>query len=297
MSTERDVGRIVRSWLREDRHEDADRVLDTVLAELDTTPQRRSWWSAWRHHVMNNTVRIALATAAVVVVVFLGYQFLSGPNVGGPSPVETPTPSPVPTATPEPTPAAYVFPDPGPLAIGRHVLTAQGVSLSFSVPTSGWSADNYAAIVKDAEGAGGDQFLFWSPVNIYSDPCAKTPLSPPPGPSAEDLAVAISTAHGTNATEPSDVTVGGRPAKHMVLAVPEGIDCDPHFYLWYDACGGVPSDAEGCYRYATELGDTIRVWIVDVDGARLFIQADTRKGASPEVEQEIQQIVDSIQFE
>jgi hypothetical protein len=34
-----------------------------------------------------------------------------------------------------------------------------------------------------------------------------------------------------------------------------------------------------------------------VDGARVVIEAETRKSASPEVEQEIQQILDSIQFE
>ena len=48
MSTERDVTRIVRSWLRTDEHESADRVLDTVLDLLDATPQRRSWWPARR---------------------------------------------------------------------------------------------------------------------------------------------------------------------------------------------------------------------------------------------------------
>jgi hypothetical protein len=299
VSTNRDVDRIVRSWLNEDRHEDADRVLNTVLDQLETTPQRRSWWLARRFPAMNSATRIGLAAAAVVVVVFLGYQFLSGPNVGGPSPVETPTPSPVPTAIPEATPAAYVYPDAGPLAIGRHQLTVEGVPLSFGVATSGWSIDVFGYISKDTEVAADQaEFIFWSLANIYSDPCAHTPLSPPVGPSTADLADAVWTAFGTEATEPSDVTVGGRAAKHVVLTVPEDIGCDrTSFYLWYNACGGVLPEAEGCYRYATELGDTIRAWIVDVDGARLFIEADARKGAGPEVEQEIQQIIDSIVFE
>jgi hypothetical protein len=34
-----------------------------------------------------------------------------------------------------------------------------------------------------------------------------------------------------------------------------------------------------------------------VDGTRLFIEAESYKGASPEIDQEIQQIVDSIQFD
>ena len=46
MSTDRDVTRIVRSWLHEDAYEDADRVLDLVLDQIDTTPQRRA--CGWR---------------------------------------------------------------------------------------------------------------------------------------------------------------------------------------------------------------------------------------------------------
>jgi hypothetical protein len=82
------------------------------------------------------------------------------------------------------------------------------------------------------------------------------------------------------------------------LARIEDINCDLHFYLWYNDCAGTPAaDARECYRFATRPGDTIRLWIVDVDGARVVIEAETRKSASPEVEQEIQQILDSIQFE
>ena len=44
MTAERDTTRVVRSWLRADEHESADRLLHTVLARLDTTPQRRPWW-------------------------------------------------------------------------------------------------------------------------------------------------------------------------------------------------------------------------------------------------------------
>ena len=53
---------------------------------------------------MNNTVRIALAATAVVVVALIGYQFLVGPNVAGPGSVPSPTP------TTEPTAAASTVP-------------------------------------------------------------------------------------------------------------------------------------------------------------------------------------------
>ena len=51
-----------------------------------------------------------------------------------------------------------------------------------------------------------------------------------------------------------------------------------------------------------EVGDTIRVWIVDADGTRLFFEAETRERAGfkydrRQLEQEIQGIVDSIRFD
>ena len=96
MSTERnlpnDVNRVVRSWLREDRHEDADRVLGAVLDQVDATPQRQSSWLARREFPMNKFVAIGLGAAAVVVVVFIGAQLLGQPDIVD-SPTETQSPS------------------------------------------------------------------------------------------------------------------------------------------------------------------------------------------------------------
>ena len=43
MSTDRDVTRIVRSWLDDGATRLPDRVLDQVLDALPATPQRRAW--------------------------------------------------------------------------------------------------------------------------------------------------------------------------------------------------------------------------------------------------------------
>jgi len=53
----------------------------------------------------------------------------------------------------------------------------------------------------------------------------------------------------------------------------------------------------GIFRFAAALGETNRVWIVDVNGTRFWFEAETFEGASPELDQEIQDMVDSIQFE
>ena len=95
MTTERDSDmRIVLSWLREETHENAERVLLRTLDEVDTTPQRRSWWPAWRSNRMNTYAKLLAAAAAVLVVAVVGYQFLPrNGGIGGPSTI-APSPSP-----------------------------------------------------------------------------------------------------------------------------------------------------------------------------------------------------------
>ena len=60
---------------------------------------------------------------------------------------------------------------------------------------------------------------------------------------------------------------------------------------------GTPTGPTARSATPRHLGVTLRVWIVDVDGTRLFIEAETFKEAGPKVEPEIQAMVDSIQFE
>jgi hypothetical protein len=58
-------------------------VRDAVRAELPSTRQRPAWWPARRYPLMNNTVKILLGTAAVVVAALMGYNYLVAPNIGG----------------------------------------------------------------------------------------------------------------------------------------------------------------------------------------------------------------------
>ena len=95
MTTERDPGtRIVLSWLREETHENAERVLLRALDEVDTTPQRRSWWPAWRTNPMNTYAKLLAAAAAVLVVAVVGYQFLPRDGAASGQPTIVPSPSP-----------------------------------------------------------------------------------------------------------------------------------------------------------------------------------------------------------
>jgi hypothetical protein len=55
----------------------------------------------------------------------------------------------------------------------------------------------------------------------------------------------------------------------------------------------------GAFWSGPEAGDTMQIWIVEMNdtGRRLFIEATTHPGAGPAVEEEIRQIIDSIELE
>lgn len=299
MSTDRDVERIVRSWLDEGVTVLPDRVLDAVLDQLPATPQRRPSWLAWRSPFMSNALRVAVAAAAVLVVALIGIQLFGGTNVGGPGPSQSESPSLAPTPSPSATPAA-AFPPAGAMEVGRHSMTLAGVPLSIELTTTGWISTGDFGIDKGnfQDGAPDSaSFFLWpasAPDNVYADPCGKTPLDPPAGPSAAELAAAVSTVAGTELVNaPTAVTVGGYPAQHVVITIPDTISCVPEqFYLWYDS--DHPSGQ--LYRYATAQS-TIYTWIIDVDGTIVWIEGETYATSGPEAAQEVQQIIDSIRFE
>ena len=123
MSTDRDLTRIVRSWLQTDEHESANRVLDNVFDRLDTTPQRRPLWRAWRDQLMSSSLKFAAAGLAVVLVAGIGLAIYfsrptvppaaspsAAPSLVGPTiqPSQTTTPSPTATLAPAGTPIATV---------------------------------------------------------------------------------------------------------------------------------------------------------------------------------------------
>lgn len=85
MSTDQDTTRIVRSWLKTDEHESADRVLDAALVEIDTTRQRRArHWPARRLPNMNNIAKLGFSVAVIAVAALIGFMVIGGGNIGGP---------------------------------------------------------------------------------------------------------------------------------------------------------------------------------------------------------------------
>jgi hypothetical protein len=100
-----------------------DRVLDAVLDQLPTTPQRRPRWPVRRNAEMSTSLRLGgLAAAVIVLVVAAGALLLGGGrNTGA---IDSPSPPPStagPTGTP---PAATATPVPAALLPGEFTACA-----------------------------------------------------------------------------------------------------------------------------------------------------------------------------
>ena len=294
MTASRDISSIVRSWIREEEYDSADRVLQVVLSQLDSAPQRRPLWRAWRSPNMNSPLRYAIAAAAVLVVAVVGYQLIPRETNAPGAPTAPPAASPtiVPTATRDTRPDV---PPAGPMDPStRHFARLEGVGFTFEVP-DGWTSNGDFGINREAgDGPDGAGFIFWTENAdaVFADPCEQT-LAEPVGPSAADLAAAIAEMPQLELVEgPTSVTVGGQPGQLVIVKIPDELPCESdQFYLWGDEVD------TGLARYATTPGDTIYVWLIDVDGTRVQIDGETYAGAGAAPREDLQAIVDSIQFE
>jgi hypothetical protein len=206
-TSDRNVDRVIRSWLHEDRHEDVSRVAGAVLDLLDTTPQRPSpWWPARRIPFMNKFVSLGLGAAAVVAAVVIGVQVLGppAPNGFGSVPSASPSPTPAPTATPEQFPSPI---SPPPLT---QTFTSQVHGFSVSYP-EGWTAR--AATEPWTDRPGEHQFIHPG-FDVLADPVLTDHLflhfvSHPIGDSTPDEWVAAQMAVDERCTTTEPIVVDG----------------------------------------------------------------------------------------
>jgi hypothetical protein len=310
MSTDRDVNRIVRSWLEEGRTALPDRVLDTVLDQLPATPQRRAGWPARRFASMNSTARLlsaAAAIGAVVVIAALALPRFSGPGSG---------PSHAPA-----TPSTSVSPSiavgsPGPLSAGTYSIGPFGAAgnpqVIFTVSRGYELIENWAVIPLtgfSAPAGGGVGFL--KPDRLFSDPChwdsnhdgIPGTGDVTVGPSITDLATALSRQTAYQVSAVSDVDVDGHAAKRLDITFPQALD----LYAC-DKVATEPPGAEGAYLLwgtadpqetkLTGQGPTNRwhVWIIDLSGRRVVMVLQDYVGTPSTRRAELQAIADSVHF-
>ena len=290
MSADRDVTRIVRSWLHEDAYEDADRILDLVLDEVDTTAQRQDSWLARRFPPMNNNiVRVGIAAAVIVLVVIVGINFLPGPNTGS-SPEATPSPS----AQSSPVSLPFTTAS-NSLEAGRYRLLGETwapVDLTLTVP-AGWNQDSLG-VAKNPDSDTGLSLQAWVVTQVYTDTCAADGQLLPIGPSVDDLVNALEALGGAEVSPPVESTVGGSPATLVGLLFAEDInlaDCRvPALQVW--------KDAEDENYNAGVPGSSQSIYVMDVqDQTVAIVTTGCTTSASAADLAELEAIIDSIQIE
>jgi hypothetical protein len=282
---DRHIEQVLDAWLDAGPAVAPSRVTEAARLEIRSTRQSAALrgWPPLRFPIMNNTMRIALATAVVAVTALLGFNYIVAPNIGSPG-LGDPTP------TPTPVPAIFDDqPNGENLAPGSYLITEiEPFRITITVP-GGWQNVRVPGLVW-GEGA---VLGFWKVDNLFVDPCiaASGLLDPAAGPTVEDLVTAFSTVPGVVLTTPTDVTVVGFAGKQIDLRFGGGDSCigeEP--VLWPIGAG---SDA----KPAPAPGDVERLWILDVNGDRLVITSSATAGATDEVLAELDAIFESIRIE
>jgi hypothetical protein len=233
----------------------------------------------------------AIAVTAVLVVagVVVGISTLRSGDV---QPAGSgPKPPPVSTAT------TTFLPSSGSVEPGMYVVSAIDPAFDASYTIAVTVPDGYQAF--DGWGIMKDEGREWMSASVvgrvYADPChwRGTATDPPTGRNFHALVAALANQQGLHASTPIDVTLDGFAGKRMGRTVPASVslaDCDDgQLRFWLDTGGGE--------RYTPFTGEHQELWVVDVDGVPLVIEAAWPLGASAQVQAELTQMVETINIE
>ena len=276
MTTDQETTRIVRSWIQLGVDQLPERVLDAVLDEVPTTPQRRSHWSAWRSLQMPTIAKVAAAAAVLLVIAVVGFRLVpASGEVGGPAPTASPTPAP--TATPVPT-ITGTLAGQGALQPGRYRVNAEIPGVTVTVP-AGWTTET-DWVVRGPHGydvPAGMAVRFYTLDNLAKNPmsAADGKLEPPLGPTVADLVQAIATHLAWTASAPTDITIDGHAGQRVEFAIPS----DAKLGAEDEFCLSLDEDAT-CGIWGWAPGQTFDWNIIDVGGQRLVIDAFHYPGTS-----------------
>jgi hypothetical protein len=196
--------------------------------------------------------------------------------------------------------------EPGTYVIDPDLDPSTPLRVEYEVPFEGWS--QWIGATKSGDD-GHVMVSITTVKNLVRHGCRDHSWADPPiGPSVNDLAAALADLSPFRVTSPpTGVTISGYHGKHLEVTVPalpvEGQGDDRHFpgcvdgslKSWVGAVDTAIGDA--FYGYNAEPGRTEGFWILDVDGARLVIEANWSPASSRKDVAEMRAILDSIRIE
>ena len=136
------------------------------------------------------------------------------------------------------------------------------------------------------------------------NPCHSIGNLVDPGPTVDDLVAALEAQSMRHATKPTDVTLGGYSGKYLEWSVPKhwvvtgdgdfkGCDVQDDGHRDFVSWLGNGGDGE---RWQQMAGQVDRLWVLDVNGQRLVVDANYSPGTTQAQRDEEDQIVQSLQF-
>jgi hypothetical protein len=134
--------------------------------------------------------------------------------------------------------------------------------------------------------------------DVYADPCqwVGTMLDRSAISSTDEVVAALATQKGLRVSTPTDVTVDGFAGTYMERRVPARTDlsnCDGGQFRVYLDAGRGSSAGE---RYLVP-GELQHLWILDIEGVPLVIDASLNPGMSAQVRAELLRMVGSVQID
>lgn len=108
---------------------------------------------------------------------------------------------------------------------------------------------------------------YWTVTGVYLDPCLKGADAVDPGPTAKDLAAALTAQRLTKTTHPTPITIGGHDGLYMEVTSPADLDYGTCRFKTYDYW---VSDPVGGF-YTDQPGQVTRLWMIDVNNKCVVI--------------------------
>ncbi|HEY6057529.1 MAG TPA: hypothetical protein VIV06_05815 [Candidatus Limnocylindrales bacterium] len=173
------------------------------------------------------------------------------------------------------------------------------------VPTGWFDVAGHHFVIKYPTAGGPVLGLsVWDVGQVFRDPCHWQGQGFDPGPSVGALVAALVAQPMRKATRPTDVTLAGYKGQYLALSVPA--DLKSSTWTNFDACD---ADASGSHdfqgwlgngmgnRYAQVPGQVDRLWVLDVKGQRLVVDATYSPDTTPADRAELASVVASLRFD
>ena len=216
MTHEREIERVLDTWLSDGPTEVPDRIFDVVIDRIERQPQRPAWRLLRRDVPVASYLKPLAAIAAVVILAVVGYNLLpiGRGSIGGPQDSPSPSATTTPTVVPS-SPAAPVSlsrQDWDELEGGSYVHDASIPAVTVEVPDGWWLTVEvpWGFGMRTEAYTVDEGFRVWYDMRATrEDPDCPEAADPAIGHRAADLITEFTTRPGIVATAPQPISIGG----------------------------------------------------------------------------------------